>query len=179
MNSNIIAFAIDAHHKVNHLYDGKPYSLHLAMVAHYAVKYIDLVPQMYWDVVINAAWLHDTIEDCRLTYNDIKSAAGEEVAEIVYALTNDKGKNRKQRAGENYYKGIRDTPYAGFVKLCDRIANVRYSLETNSKMLNVYQKENDGFIKGIGVNQLVYKQPLTELNQMINLGKLYNYSDFG
>ena len=37
-------------------------------------------------------------------------------AEIVYALTNDKGRTRKERAGEHYYAGIRETPYAPFVK---------------------------------------------------------------
>ena len=44
MNSKIIGFAIEAHNKTNHLYDGKPYSLHLAMVSMYAMKYIDFLP---------------------------------------------------------------------------------------------------------------------------------------
>jgi hypothetical protein len=30
MDSKIIAFAIEAHQNVNHLYDNKPYSVHLA-----------------------------------------------------------------------------------------------------------------------------------------------------
>jgi len=170
MDSKIIGFAIEAHNKVNHLYDGKPYSVHLAMVAHYAERYLDCIPQQCWQTVLNAAWLHDTIEDCRLTYNDVKAIAGYEVAEIVYALTNDKGRNRKERAGENYYKGIRETAWAKYVKLCDRLANVKYSVDTNSKMLEVYKKENESFLTGLMLGSsdaLIYKYPLSELDALL------------
>ena len=146
MKSDIIAFAIKAHSDTNHLYDGKPYSVHLAMVAYYAQKYIEYVPEEYRDDVISACWLHDTIEDTRNTYNDIKKISCEFIADIVYAVTNEKGKNRKERANDAYYKGIRETPFAVFVKLCDRLANVKYSLDTNSRMLDVYRKENYEFI---------------------------------
>ena len=49
-------------------------------------------------------------------------------AEIVYALTNEKGRTRAERAGVKYYEGIRAVPYAPMVKLADRMANVRFSL---------------------------------------------------
>jgi (p)ppGpp synthase/HD superfamily hydrolase len=147
MNPKIIAFAIEAHQRVNHLYDGRPYSVHLSMVAHYALKYIDCIPDDLAQNVIDACWLHDTIEDCRLTYNDIKEVAGCEVAEIVYAVTNEKGKNRKERSNDKYYTAIRQTAWAKYVKLCDRLANVKYSKETNSKMFSVYKEENEDFLK--------------------------------
>lgn len=170
MNSKIIGFAIEAHSKVNHLYDGKPYSVHLAMVAMYGQKYLDAIPDQCWETVLNACWLHDTIEDCRLTYNDIKQVAGYEVAEIVYAVTNDKGKNRKERAGENYYKGIRETAWAKYVKLCDRLANVKYSADTNSRMIEVYRKENESFLSGLmsgSADALTYKYALQELDTLL------------
>jgi hypothetical protein len=56
----------------------------------------------------------------------VKNHLDEGAADIIYAVTNDKGKNRKERAGVKYYEGIRKTPGAVFVKLCDRIANVQY-----------------------------------------------------
>jgi (p)ppGpp synthase/HD superfamily hydrolase len=84
-----------------------------------------------------------------MTYNDIKEVAGESVAEIVYAVTNEKGKNRRQRANEDYYFGIRETAWAPYVKLCDRLANVKYSSDTNSRMLNVYKKENVDFLNSM------------------------------
>jgi (p)ppGpp synthase/HD superfamily hydrolase len=149
MNSNIIDFAIEAHQSTNHLYDGKSYSTHLMMTVEYAKKYLNIIPEHYQDIVIDACWLHDTIEDCRLTYNDIRKISNTSVADIVYALTNEKGKTRKERANDKYYEGIKNTPYAKFVKLCDRLANVRYSVDTNSKMKDVYKSENKHFIKSL------------------------------
>ena len=173
MNSKIISFAIEAHQKTNHLYDGKPYSVHLAMVVAYAQKYFDndYIPEQCQETVINACWLHDTIEDCRLTYNDVKEIAGEEVAEIVYAVSNEKGKNRKERANEKYYQGIRDTAWATYVKLCDRLANVKYSFDTKSRMLKVYKKENEDFLKQLITVDLKvskYKPMVLELQNMLD-----------
>jgi hypothetical protein len=45
MDSKIIAFAIEAHASVNQTYDGKPYSVHLAMVFSQAMKFIDCIPK--------------------------------------------------------------------------------------------------------------------------------------
>ena len=74
-------------------------------------------------------------------------------AEIVYALTNDKGRTRAERAGERYYKGIRETPYAPFVKLADRRANFTYSCRkagsANEHMRKVYQQELPHFLEAI------------------------------
>jgi (p)ppGpp synthase/HD superfamily hydrolase len=97
MNSKIISFAIEAHNNTNHLYDGKPYSVHLAMVAMIAQKYIDCIPVQAQSDVLAACWLHDTIEDCRLTYNDVKQVAGETVANIVYAVTRKARTEKKEQ----------------------------------------------------------------------------------
>jgi (p)ppGpp synthase/HD superfamily hydrolase len=147
MDSKIIAFAIEAHASVNQTYDGKPYSVHLAMVFSQAMKFIDCIPKNRRKDVLNAVWLHDTIEDCRLTYNDIVKISNKEVAELVYALTNEKGKNRAERANQKYYKGIRDVEHATFIKLCDRLANVIYSKDTEFRMFDVYKNENEDFLK--------------------------------
>ena len=64
--------------------------------------------------------------------------------------TNDKGRTRAERAGERYYRGIRETPYAPFVKLADRRANITYSCqghgEANAHMREVYRKELPHFL---------------------------------
>lgn len=138
-------FATNCHQSTNHFYDGLPYEFHLNMVVETAKKFIHLVPEKQREVVLSACWAHDTIEDTRVTYNDVKSVLGEDVAEIVYALTNEKGRNRKERANEKYYVGIRETPYAAFVKICDRIANAEYSKNEQSSMLGKYRKEFEDF----------------------------------
>lgn len=148
---NAMTLAMSSHQNTNHSYNGNPYVLHLSMVVHYAMKYINLIAEEDVDDVIAACWLHDTIEDCRLTYNDVKNRTNEKVADIVYALTNEKGKNRAERGNEKYYKGIRETPNAVFIKLCDRLANVSYSAYSGSRMLQMYANENDKFLNNLGL----------------------------
>jgi (p)ppGpp synthase/HD superfamily hydrolase len=101
--------------------------------------------------ILLSTWAHDLVEDCRVSYSDVKRELGENVADIIYAVTNDKGKTRKERAGEKYYEGIRNTPGAVFVKLCDRIANVQYSKMTKSRMFEMYKGENLEFTKSLGL----------------------------
>jgi (p)ppGpp synthase/HD superfamily hydrolase len=113
-------------------------------------------------------YAHDVLEDCRISYSDLKNQLGEEVADIVYAVTNDKGKNRKERAGDKYYEGIRNTPGAVFVKLCDRIANVQYGKMTKSRMYEMYKKENENFERMLG-RYTDYKNFEPMFNYLTNL----------
>ncbi len=148
-------YAIECHNSVNHLYDGKPYSVHLEMVYNYGQKYCYLLGNKQSVIpALAACWTHDTIEDCRQTYNDVKNACGEEVAEITYALTNEKGKTRKERANEKYYEVIHGVQCAVFVKLCDRLANVSYSKKNKSSMFDKYRKEHSYFKDKLYVDAL-------------------------
>ena len=152
------------HASVNQHYDGTlPYGFHLDMVVDSIYKYGDEVCACREDVLplFFGAYYHDSIEDARLTYNDVTDTARQFMderqafiaAEIVYALTNDKGRTRAQRAGDNYYKGIRETPYAPFVKLADRLANISYSCRgsdsANNHMREVYKSELPHFLEAI------------------------------
>lgn len=140
--------SIKAHAAVNHFYDGKPYGeTHLQMSVNFGVMFIHLIPKKDRNNVIAGIWEHDTIEDCGLTFNDVKNATNEIVAELAYACTNEKGRTRAERANNKYYRGIKRTKYAKFVKLCDRIANVKYSLDAKSRMINMYKKEGKHFEK--------------------------------
>ena len=151
--------AAKIHADVNQTYDGKPYSVHLNKVAEYAMKFSDKVLAKDDDIypLMFGAYFHDSIEDARLTYNDVHKIALEYMnedqaiiaTEIVYALTNEKGRNRAERANEKYYEGIRNTPYASYVKLCDRMANMSYSCSTKSRMFKVYLKEFIHFVESI------------------------------
>lgn len=138
------------HDDTNHMYDTYlPYSFHLRMVSNVAKDYIHLLPKNLQVPAILAAWGHDLIEDTRVSYNDVKKELGYDAAEIVYAVSNEKGKNRKERANDKYYKGICETPGATFVKLCDRIANVQYSKMTKSRQFEMYKEENENFTNSL------------------------------
>lgn len=140
-------FAIESHEKTNHFYDTYlPYSFHLRMVVKACYDFLELIPENKRHIVISAAWLHDTIEDARLTYNDVKSKSNEYVAEIVRAVTNyGRGRDRNERMPDFIYEDIKNTEFATFVKLADRIANVQYSKMTGSSMFKKYNKEQDHF----------------------------------
>lgn len=91
--------------------------------------------------VICAMYLHDTIEDCRLTRNDIVKISNERIADIVYALTNEKGRNRAERANDKYYSDMIIVKYARFCKLGDRMANIQNSASESVRMYAVYSLE--------------------------------------
>ena len=87
--------------------------------------------------------------------------SGDRAADLAYALTNEKGKNRKERANDKYYEGIRNTPFATYLKICDRMANVTYSKQHKSNMLNGYIKEHDEFKKQLW--SLAYQEMFDDL----------------
>ena len=139
-------FAIKAHNSRLQRYGKyKPYGRHLMPVYEYGKKYIHFVPKNNRINVLCACLGHDLIEDAGLTINDVKKKSNEVVANIIYALTNEKGRNREERANYKYYKGIRDTEDASYVKICDRLANVNFSKNQKSSMLSKYEKEDSHF----------------------------------
>ncbi len=174
---------IEQHRNTNHYYDKYlPYEFHLRMVVEVYKEFKHLLPKDMFtreesvyhnrfithdttqSVIEDACWGHDSIEDCRVSYNDIKSKMGEDVANIIYAVSNEKGKIREERANDKYYAGIITTPGAVFVKLCDRIANVQYSKMTKSSMFEKYKKENPNFINKLSIGS--YPEMVEYLNNL-------------
>lgn len=125
-----------------------------------------------------AAWLHDVIEDCAdLTmlehsddakksenYNyvnqqrmiledDIASKFGRRVSEVVSCVTQECGKNRKERYALTYPKIFKNED-ALLIKLADRIANTESSKIYMSKLgegkiFLMYKKEYSDFKKAL------------------------------
>jgi len=153
--------AADAiHESVNQSYGDGPYLDHLDYVALNAVKAVaeafdngmidnaETLP--YIKVIIFGCYFHDTIEDARLTYNDVlkqtvkffnEFSVQHLAADIVYALTDEKGKTREERHNDKYYTCIQSILFAPFVKMCDICANAEYSKRTKSGMFAKYKKE--------------------------------------
>lgn len=90
------------HADVNQHYDIYPYSYHLQMVFDEFKAMADSVlitNEEYYPSLVFGAYFHDSIEDARLTYNDVKKIAlsilsneddAIKAAEYAYALTNEK-----------------------------------------------------------------------------------------
>lgn len=147
MLQKTIKYATNRHQKVNHKYGDTDYTFHLNMVYEVAQKFGYLLPESERENVYCGCWVHDIIEDARETYNDVLKNTNKTVAELAYALTNEKGRSRAERANDAYYQGIRDTPNAAFIKLCDRIANITHSKNQESEMLDKFRKENAKFVE--------------------------------
>lgn len=127
-------FAVKAHGQ--QMYGDKPYVVHLDHVHEVMKRYrhtnTDVIVQM-------AGWLHDVLEDTATSKTELVRNFGEEIADIVYRVTDEPGADRTERKRKTYRK-IRGHYNATTVKLCDRIANVEASLDIPEK-LNMYRSE--------------------------------------
>ena len=134
-------YATKKHRDVNQTFDGASYSTHLRGVVKVAENFSNLLPVKDVEDVIVGCWVHDVLEDTHETYNDILKVLGQTAAEYAYALTNEKGRNRAERANAKYYAGIKAYKHATFIKLCDRYFNTKYSKDNGSSMYNKYKSE--------------------------------------
>jgi hypothetical protein len=91
-----------------------------------------------------AGYLHDTVEDTDMTLEHIALVFGSRTQELVWAVTNPSGGNRKSHHAVTYPQIVK----AGAVvlKLADRIANVTSCLvDNNTKLLKMYVGEYEDF----------------------------------
>lgn len=120
-----------------------PYSYHLAMVESYIEEY-DYTEYEYKA----AAWLHDVVEDTKVTIKTVDETFGTRVAALVWACTG-VGNNRTERAASIYDK-LKKYPDAAPVKVCDRLANMSHGIATNNKTkLDMYKSEWLGFKENV------------------------------
>lgn len=148
----------------NQTYDIYPYMYHIKQVMKIAEEL------GYDESIVVSCILHDTLEDTTLSYNDIKKAFGEEVAEIVYCVTDELGRNREEKKEKTYPK-IRNNWKATVVKICDRIANISQSKEYNQRLYEMYKKEHEGFYTNIMSKDHPYNETSKawiKLNILIN-----------
>lgn len=147
-----ITLATIGHNDTNHKYGDGSYTIHLSHAVDVGQRFITLLPVWLRPLVIAALWLHDSIEDARLSYNDIVKAFVKggvtredaiKIAEIVRAVTNyTRGRNRDERMPPECYEDIRNTEGARFTKCCDRIANIEFGGKTK-----MYRDEHEKFAK--------------------------------
>ena len=127
---------------VGQMYGNYYYDKHLHDVSHVLTEFG--FSKNSSPVLHIAAYLHDILEDTGTSYNDIKKRFEELAAEIVYALTDELGRNRKERADKTHPK-IKGFLEATIIKLADRIANSRESKRTGSDLYKMYKKEFKSF----------------------------------
>jgi (p)ppGpp synthase/HD superfamily hydrolase len=149
MNDQIkkaMTYAQQAH--MAQTYDGYPYFKHLEdvykVLIEYGFKEDEDLP------VLQAAWLHDILEDTARSWSDLKKNFSEEVAEIVYCVTDELARTRKEKKEKTLSK-IRSNIKSVVVKVADRIANVRHSKLNDSSKFAMYQKEQEEFQQSLRI----------------------------
>lgn len=168
-------FANNLHdNRVNQMYDkklGLPYSYHLDMVVDF-IKTFSYLLDSNEEIVyaIAGGYVHDSVEDGRQTFNDIKKVLGEIVARLSCNLCCDVwGENRSERNSIGYYKRLNKHKLSVFIKLCDRMANIMHGLIYGSSMVKTYMSEMDTFL-----SKLDYKEEFKQMRTYLkNMDKIY------
>ena len=134
-------FAIQSHG--NQKYGEHPYSVHLDAVAK--------ISRSYGETAEIISYLHDVVEDTDVKIEEIESIFGSLIATSVAILTDEPGKDRKERKSKTYAKMANvsgDAEVALIVKAADRLANMRACIvDNNQSLLEVYKTEYPIFKK--------------------------------
>lgn len=133
-------FARFAHFGQTRRYTGTPYIYHPMRVAGRVTYMTTAAPEL-----VAAAWLHDVVEDCGKTVDELQEIFGIEVASLVAELTNpSKGMkaSRHQRKLVDRLHIATISPNAKLIKLIDRIDNLREVPVSEVDFLRLYKSES-------------------------------------
>ena len=150
LETRAMNFAIEAHG--DQMYNGHQYSYHLSQVVDNVLirKFGDPLLSTY----VAVAWLHDTMEDCGVTYKQIQDEFGVAVADSVQRLT-----KTKEMQYEHYLAGCIMSAVAREVKICDTLANLRESfLNNRDKGMKKYPKQLEILVAGVWAGQLLFNK---------------------
>lgn len=113
-------FAAQAHHRQRRKdKDETPYINHLTEVAH-------LLADAGCDVaVVAAGYLHDTIEDPKISHETLVKEFGEDIANLVQSASDDKRLDKAVRKELQVKHAAQATPDQAALKLADKISNLR------------------------------------------------------
>jgi guanosine-3',5'-bis(diphosphate) 3'-pyrophosphohydrolase len=101
-------FLADKLHNGQKRDSGKPYTWHTNKVA-------DLLCLVTNDpTIVAAGYLHDVLEDCEITYAELRQEMGDRVADLVFEVT---------KKGENCFPNLKSRD-AFLIKFADRLQNL-------------------------------------------------------
>ena len=122
--------------------DGLPYLMHVGMVAMEIMRAHTIEPFEHPDVAIQAAFLHDVVEDTDTALSVISTQFGEVVAGGVAALTKNTEIPKSERMLDSLIRIKRLNHEIWAVKLADRITNMHQPPDRWSSTKRIaYRKE--------------------------------------
>lgn len=128
---------------------GDPYIIHLIEVA-YIIATLQGGP-----TTIAAGFLHDTIEDCEVTKEEIAKNFNDDIAEIVFCLTKIKALSHNRRHDKDFvaeghrkiFLGMAKDIRVIIIKLADRLHNMRtLEFQTSEKKVSISQETLDVYV---------------------------------
>jgi (p)ppGpp synthase/HD superfamily hydrolase len=155
------AFAAYAHKGQGRKWTGVPYITHPRRVAGHVATLKGATEQM-----VAAAFLHDVIEDCAIILATIEHNFGNEVAELVWWLTNPEKPEGMTRARHKaqIHKRLASAPkQAKRIKLCDRIDNLQEMDGAPGEFQVLYGEESLDLAEAIGDADETLKSELIQL----------------
>jgi len=141
--------------------DGSPYAQHPIRVAGIVMQYKESHMKRH---LLAAAFLHDVLEDCYMSYIELKEKFGNLVAELVIELTTNPAE--KRRMGKAEYLAIKMSKMSSWalvIKLADRLDNIS-DLENMSEEKRV-NKINETYY--IIANILLERDDLSETHMSL------------
>lgn len=117
-------FAARAHHGQSVPGSDLPYLLHLSRVAMEVMIGLHAEPGLDHDLAIQCAWLHDTLEDTKVTAAELDLEFGSGVTAGVQALTKDQSLPRSESMTDSLARIKKQPAEVWMVKMADRIANL-------------------------------------------------------
>ncbi|UAV89635.1 putative phosphohydrolase [Pseudomonas phage COT4] len=150
LQSRAMNFALKAHG--DQMYGDHPYSYHLGqVVANVMIRKKD---DPLLSTYVAVAWLHDTMEDCGVTFKQIQDEFGLAIADSVQRLT-----KTKEMQYEHYLAGCIMSAVAREVKICDTMANLMESFRNNrEKGMLKYPKQLAILTAGVWAGELLFNK---------------------
>lgn len=149
METEALKFATIAHEGQVRKYTDEPYIEHPKRVVA-LLKTVKHTPEM-----VAAAYLHDVVEDTKVSIQDIKARFGSQVADLVAELTDEYEKvkypnlNRRARKDLEVMRQAKMTTAAKTIKLADVIDNTRDIVKNDPGFARKYLREMYGLTRAL------------------------------
>lgn len=142
-----VTFAVSKHASQKRKYTGEPYAAHLAQVAGFAASAHHFDAAL--EDIIATAWLHDVMEDCAVTQEELLSRFGPVVAQGVVQLSDMEEGNRATRKALARERLAKAPGYVQSIKCADLISNTVSIVQYDPKFAEVYVNEALQLLAGL------------------------------
>lgn len=167
MRHNANLFQMAAHEAVGQKrkFSGLPYYTHPQAVVRILEEHEPGMPLP----AICAAYLHDTVEDTKVSIYTLRELFGDRCAALVRGLTNVKvpGMNRAEQKRHDAARIARECYDVKIIKLCDRLHNLPDIIENDPAHARVYVPETRYLLDTalVGVHDVLWNKLDTIIKQ--------------